>query len=327
MDNLAHSLCGLALGECGPRKAYGARASWLMVAAANLPDTDALIRVAGYDTYVFHHRGFTHGIAGILAGAAALAVAWRARDPEARWRPWFLLALAGLVSHVLMDWTTSWGTMFLYPFSRERFALDWVAIVDPWVWGILAGGLGLGWILSARREAVNRAALGLLLAYHGLCAASHALAQAQFREALARIRVRPDTVEAFPQFLSPLSWNAVAPGRDRTFQARVHALRGLEGRINVWFQADAPWARQAPFVTTYAWWARAPVLRLVAGAGTPGHPAPPELVLFDLRFMNALAGLPFAVHLDPVAGGGVTRRWYAWGELAPPLPDQEYELP
>src|SRR5689334_19010226 len=189
MDSLAHTLCGLAIAESGPRRTYGARASWLLAVAANLPDADIVIRAAGYDTYVFHHRGFTHGAAGIAVQAAALAAVWRARDPEARWRPWALLALLGLASHVLLDWITSWGTMFLYPFARDRFALDWVAIIDPAVWALLAAGLGAGWAWVRHRELLARCTLALVALYIGFCAASHALAVAQFRESLARIRV------------------------------------------------------------------------------------------------------------------------------------------
>src|ERR1019366_6282810 len=39
-----------------------------------------------------------------------------------------VFALA-LVSHILLDWITSWGTMFLSPISSTRFTLDWTFIL------------------------------------------------------------------------------------------------------------------------------------------------------------------------------------------------------
>ena len=88
-----------------------------------------------------------------------------------------------------------------------------------------------------------------------------------------------------------------------------------------------PWARADTFVQTYAWWARAPVLRLVAGAVIAGKPAPPDVVLFDLRFLNRTTGLPFVARLEQEAGGAVAHHWFGWGEFPAPAPDQEYELP
>jgi len=37
----------------------------------------------------------------------------------------------GYATHASLDVLTSYGTQWLWPFSRERLELDWMSIVDP----------------------------------------------------------------------------------------------------------------------------------------------------------------------------------------------------
>ncbi len=48
---------------------------------------------------------------------------------------WFYAAV-GVLSHIVFDWITSFGTMFWTPLSRARYSLDWVFILDPIFSGI-----------------------------------------------------------------------------------------------------------------------------------------------------------------------------------------------
>ena len=58
MDNLAHSLVGVALGEAGLKKKTGLGMATLIV-AANIPDLDALGLLVGEN--LAWRRGWTHG--------------------------------------------------------------------------------------------------------------------------------------------------------------------------------------------------------------------------------------------------------------------------
>jgi inner membrane protein len=70
-------------------------------------------------------------------------ILWRWRDP---WRDtpldgWIKLSIIALVTHPLLDGFTPYGTQFLAPFVRDRFAWNGVAIVDPFYSVVLGAGV------------------------------------------------------------------------------------------------------------------------------------------------------------------------------------------
>src|SRR5829696_3603486 len=79
MDNLTHSLVGLAAAKAGlERLSPGATA--LAVLAANGPDIDILAALGGKWFYLHHHRGITHSLAGTLALALLIPSLFYAVD-------------------------------------------------------------------------------------------------------------------------------------------------------------------------------------------------------------------------------------------------------
>lgn len=174
MDNLTHSLIGLALAESGLRR-QTALATTALVIGANLPDVDALIYLVGDGTDALaFRRGWTHGVLAmavwplLLAGAMLLLHRWRARrgavDAVPMHATWLLaVAAIGVWSHPILDWFNSYGVRLLMPLSSRWFYGDALFIIDPWVWGVLA----LGWIWSRRRDnpAGARTALAVAALY------------------------------------------------------------------------------------------------------------------------------------------------------------------
>lgn len=159
MDNLAHTLVGLALADAGLKRKT-ALATVTLAVAANLPDIDGIIYLfgTGPDALAFR-RGWTHGVVAMVVLPLLLAgcINWwnwrfRERRPGARLpvRPRWLLALAviGVWSHPLLDLLNSYGVRLLMPFSDRWFYGDALVIIDPWVWLVLAAGV----LWSRRRE-------------------------------------------------------------------------------------------------------------------------------------------------------------------------------
>jgi len=141
MDNLTHTLTGIVLSRAGLSRAVP-RASLLLALASNAPDLDIVAGLNGSLAYLHHHRGWTHAFA--FAPIAALAPlpiwAWlnRGNRPAARqFAAAWLVSLAGVVAHHLMDWLNVYGCRLLLPFRNDWFRLDLVYIVDLWVWLIL----------------------------------------------------------------------------------------------------------------------------------------------------------------------------------------------
>jgi inner membrane protein len=150
MDNLAHTLAGLALAEAGLRRKTALGATTLAI-AANLPDVDALIYLFGdgVDALAFR-RGWTHGVlamvvlpfalAGVMLAMSKLRTTSRARPAvDARWL--LVLSAVGIWSHPLLDLLNTYGVRLLMPFSGRWFYGDALFIIDLWLWLALLIGI------------------------------------------------------------------------------------------------------------------------------------------------------------------------------------------
>lgn len=241
MDNLTHTLVGVTLVRAG----LGARipgATATMVIASNIPDADIVAAFGGAVDYLAAHRGPTHGVLGVVLlalVAGAIVAAWRARRRDQRGEalrdlvPLWGVALTGTVLHVLMDLPTSYGTRLLSPFSDTWFALDWVPIIDIYIWAMLLIGFVAARLKPASRRTIARVVLASIAAFYVVRAVAHL----QALEVAATTRAdgsaapcasapvltrHPSVIEAahagpgaclqaaaLPGFLSPLQWRLI----------------------------------------------------------------------------------------------------------------------
>ena len=66
MDNVIHTLCGLALARAGVDK-LGPWSTGTLLVASNIPDLGGVMLLWGdQQNYLQHHRGITHGVPGLL---------------------------------------------------------------------------------------------------------------------------------------------------------------------------------------------------------------------------------------------------------------------
>jgi len=156
MDNLTHTLVGLAAAKAGlERLSPGATAVCLL--AANAPDADIVAAFGGSWFYLKHHRGITHSIVGTLAIALLIPLFYyagdrllahlRGRAAQVRLPGLLIASLLLSASHPLMDWTNNYGVRPLLPWSGQWFYGDLVYIIDPWLWLALGGA---SFLLTAR---------------------------------------------------------------------------------------------------------------------------------------------------------------------------------
>ncbi|HKG14151.1 MAG TPA: metal-dependent hydrolase [Pyrinomonadaceae bacterium] len=148
MDNLTHSLVGLAAAKAGLGR-LSPYATVVCVAASNVPDADIVTLAGGPSYYLANHRGITHSIVGTLALGVALPVLFfvgerlvaRVRGREPRARLWGLLVCSLLLaaSHPLLDWTNSYGVRPFLPWDGRWIYGDILFVIDPWVWLVLGG--------------------------------------------------------------------------------------------------------------------------------------------------------------------------------------------
>ncbi len=137
MDNLTHSLTGLALSRTGLDR-FCPRAVWMLILSANAPDCDIAAASQGGFRYLEVHRGYTHSLIGLPLMAAVsvllIALVFRERLP---WLRAFALCTIGVASHLLLDWTNTYGIRLLLPFSSRWFHLDINHLYDGWILFVL----------------------------------------------------------------------------------------------------------------------------------------------------------------------------------------------
>jgi inner membrane protein len=137
MDNLTHTLTGLALSRAGLSRWYP-RSALLLMLAANMPDIDIVAITRGPFNYFVYHRGITHSIAmapmmALLPMFFVCAVSRSMRG----WKAAYVLSIIGVASHLLLDWTNAYGVRFFLPFSSQWFRLDLNTLMDLWIWAVL----------------------------------------------------------------------------------------------------------------------------------------------------------------------------------------------
>jgi inner membrane protein len=114
-----------------------------LTVGSNLPDVDLLYTsfAGGPLAYVLQHRGYTHTLVGALVGAVLLWVAgllWlryrrlRASAPEQAWIA--AACVIGVLLHLAMDYTNSYGVHPFWPFYNGWVYGDSVFILEPLLW-------------------------------------------------------------------------------------------------------------------------------------------------------------------------------------------------
>jgi len=276
MDNLAHGLLGAVIGYCGFRQRGGIEsgraALWSCIAAAEFPDIDIGMAFFGGETYLRWHRSFTHSAVLLPFWAALVAGTFWWLFGRKHFRLLWWASVAGLASHLFLDWITNYGTELLWPLNDARFALSWVFIVDPYVWFMLTVVLAAA--ICTQRSNIARAGLAVVCGYFLCCGASRAYALHRAPRTTATLRI-----EAFPLPMNPLRWTIV-----RDDGEAVHWINDGRNDTFVQFHDDKllPQAEATPAVKLFRWFAAFPVVQKYQ---QNGHAV---LLYRDLRFRTVM---------------------------------------
>lgn len=226
MDNLTHTLTAVALAQAGlGRKTRFATLALLV--GSNLSDVDLVSRVDSTATYLKYHRGFTHSILGVtlLAGLLAATIFFlgkrakpRASAPPLDLRWLFAVSWIATASHLLLDFTNSYGVRPFLPFSGRWYAWDIMFIVDPLLWGLLLVCLGVPAVLSLVSEEVGarkpRSSRGAIVALCSLVLV-WGVRDLAHRRVLSLLdshtygQETPRRLGAFPSPANPFAWTGV----------------------------------------------------------------------------------------------------------------------
>jgi inner membrane protein len=297
MDNLTHSLTGLALARSGLKR-FCPHGTLLLIVAANIPDIDMVSLIYGPLRNLEIHRGYTHSLLMLpVMAAVAVAITSILGREKLPWLRAWLIACVGVVSHLLMDTSMSYGVRLLLPFSSQWFFLDVFSLTD---WVVLAVLL-LAWLgpglarlvgdeIGDRRPAgrgIAIFALSFFAAYGCFRGLMHQRAVAQLESRIYDevLESPAKRMDAFPNSANPLIWSGIVEGEHayRLYDVPSYGEFDPGGGDLVykpWSKPIRVAASSAPF--RYAlYFARFPLWNEQPAAGLNGGV---DVTLTDIRF-------------------------------------------
>jgi membrane-bound metal-dependent hydrolase YbcI (DUF457 family) len=179
MDTITHGIAGALIGKAllkgddlfAMRSMNRQRiVSWSMMLGAIFPDSDTFRDMLSHNELLMitWHRSITHSLLCLPVFAVLLAALTRW---ICRWRKWDAPSFAaltgiyalGILSHILLDLVTSFGTMVWSPWKWSRPAWDLIFIVDFTFTGILLVPQILSWVYQRPEKSRRRALVSLAI--------------------------------------------------------------------------------------------------------------------------------------------------------------------
>jgi hypothetical protein len=198
--------------------------------------------------------------------------------------------VAGTALHVAMDLPTVYGVRLLSPFADTWYSLDWLPIIDLYVWALLTFGFAAAWRRPAARTLIARIALAAIVGFYGVRGVAHEVALSAAASTRAdgatspcanapTLTRHPTMFEAafagpggclqaaaLPSFLSPFEWRLIRQQSDGYEVRDVVLGRGTLAQIFVPSHNDA-WvarARRAATARIFFGFSRFPATRSAA---------------------------------------------------------------
>ncbi len=232
MDTLTHALLGAlvvraAFPAARSRKVLTNRQRMAVGAIAGaFPDIDYIASWVDPVVYMtLWHRSITHSLVllPLWALLVGMLLAWLFKQHRA-WPFTSLLAGAAILSHILADLITVFGTQILAPLSGWRASIGTTFIIDPWFSAIVLAGFIAG--LSGRIRRLPRISLTLLAAYIGFQGLLKHQALSLADQHIARENLDDASATALPQPASPFNWKLIIQDGDRYEVAYVNLAGG-----------------------------------------------------------------------------------------------------
>ena len=128
MDIVTHAMMGLVAATAIPENPL---AGVMFVAGSVAPDLDAFSRVLGKRAFLRFHQTWSHSLFAVIGSALILWPIFNSFELLAEQA--FTLSIAfgaGMLFHVLLDISNTYGIAFFLPLSRRRICLEWVFFID-----------------------------------------------------------------------------------------------------------------------------------------------------------------------------------------------------
>ncbi|PYU40037.1 MAG: hypothetical protein DMG54_24640 [Acidobacteria bacterium] len=180
MDTITHGIAGALIGKAifrgqdllaSPPMNRGRIITWSLMLGAIFPDSDVVRDIFSHDKLlvITWHRSITHSLVMLPLWALLLAGITRVFANSRKWEAPSFVALAGIyavgiLSHIVLDLVTSFGTMIWSPLAWSRPAWDLIFIIDFTLTALLLVPQVLAWVY-AHPQKWKRRAMGMWLVF------------------------------------------------------------------------------------------------------------------------------------------------------------------
>ena len=328
MDNLSHSLTGLAFARAGLNR-ITPRATFLLILSANIPDSDIAALAKSQFAYLVVHRGPTHSLLAvpILALECVLIVAALCRQRLPWFRAW-LVCCVGVLSHLLLDWTNIYGIRPFLPFSMQWFHLDLNSLTDgpilvalalaavwPYLSRLVSGEIGDG-----RKSTGQGIAIATLLCCVVFDVGRSSLHQRAVTQLESRLYAGAPAAEvaALPTPFNPFLWRGIVSTEQTFLQFNVNTLGQLntdnpKSFFRTPLSESIARVRGTPEFSYFLYFARYPVWAVLPVDLNTGEGKRIELT--DLRFGEPGQGSFHCIALEGPSGN-LLGSWFTYGSGA-----------
>jgi inner membrane protein len=299
------------MGRAGFNRKTGL-ATLTMVLAAEAADADVVWAIKGPIEAFQHHRGITHAFVGApFVAAATLASVfllhrfWLSRRSSVtqslpvRWGYLYWLALIAALSHLLLDYTTAYGTRLFEPFDWRWYSWDIMYIIEP----VMLAALILGLVMPSLFSLINQEIGARSKGPRGRGGAIFALIcvviiwgyrDYEHRHALSAMNAityngaEPQRTAAYPYMVNPYRWHGVVETANFYQTVPVNSSGpqvGVGSGARIFYQPEETAvtraAKESHFGRVYLDWAAFPYVETQNLEGDPNG----YLVQFhDLRY-------------------------------------------
>jgi inner membrane protein len=320
MDSITHTLTGGVIARAIDDEKVGHWGTMAGLAMGFFPDTDFVLGLFNRQFYLEYHRDFTHSL--LLIPFYALFFSWIFVKISKRNHFWsfYKICLPVLVSHVLLDLFTSYGTMIFSPFFENRYAWDLVFIIDLIFSGIVFFPMLVSFFWRRKARWICRGSLIGLTLYVFFCWVQHDRALELTKTFAPNLNEKVIQVASLPQPLSPFRWGNFIETKDKVYQGFVDFLKkepphqgsksiSFFDKLNSLYDPpekiaytswvkfpDSPWVKKAlqtEGVKFYYWFARFPVVKSVNSTGGTHC-----IEFMDVRFLMPSIRTPFVYYVE-----------------------------
>src|SRR3989339_919003 len=227
MDSLTHTLSGIVVSSLGLRQEFRWPGILVFTTATLFPDIDSVFNFITNSIYVRFHRGFTHSFIYLPVFALFLAVIFYFLFRDIGFKNLYLICLAGIALHLLLDIVNSYGTPVLMPFSSVQYSLNLDVIIDAYVLGPLLLGAIAIWVWPSFQKTTALIVLAVIVSGFLF----RFIQQQQAARLIARIESSGRTVlipAGMGTIYNPFTWQAIIP-RDNGYN--VYDVNSAQGKV------------------------------------------------------------------------------------------------